>query len=164
LIELLVVVLIVGILAAYSIPQYNKSVETSYAESAASTVFMIGQAQRMFELDNNNTVINGQFIDACNAKCCTGGGCGEPARDRCQLVACRYLSKQRWQDLNYYFQAGTNVTCGLSVGCNSGASKIACTKRKPGTAAPYGNWGYIYCSDGVLKWDLGANGPPEIKY
>jgi len=162
LVELLVVVLIVGILAAISVPQYNKSVETSKAEAAASTLTMIGQAQRMFQLDLGSYVANGTMADSCNSKCCWGGGCSEPATDRCQLVACKYLASQPWDGASYYFQAGTSVTCGVSASCPSGASRIACARRQGASAEPYASWGYIYCSDGSIKWDS-AKGTPEFK-
>lgn len=161
LVELLVVVLIVGILSAISIPQYNKSVETSKAESAASTLTMIGQAQRMFQLDSGSYVSNGTLVDACNSKCCRGGGCSESSTDRCQLVACKYLASQVWEGGNYYFQAGTSVTCGVSASCGS-ATRIACARRQNTTNEPYASWGYIYCSDGSVKWDS-AKGTPEFK-
>ncbi len=58
LVELMVVVLIIGILGAIMIPGYTKSVETSKADDAASVVMMLGQADRMFKVDNNAFVAN----------------------------------------------------------------------------------------------------------
>jgi len=162
LIELLVVVLIVGVLAAFSIPKYNHTVETSKAEAAAGTIIMLGQAQRMFQLDQGSYVSNGTLTNTCNSKCCAGGGCGESASNTCQLVACKYLASQTWDGGNYYFQAGTNVTCGVSASCGT-ASRIACARRQNSTQAPYKDWGYIYCSDGSLKFDA-TKGTPEVAF
>jgi prepilin-type N-terminal cleavage/methylation domain-containing protein len=162
LVELLVVVLIVGILAAFSIPKYNHTVETSRAENAAATLIMIGQANRMFQLDLGQYANNGTLSDTCNsASCCSGSCSASQRRDRCQLIACKYLASQPWSNGNYYFQAGTNVSCGVSASC-SGSSRIACARRQGAASASYNSWGYIYCSDGSLKWD-NTKGTPEIK-
>ncbi|MFH1723145.1 MAG: type II secretion system protein [Elusimicrobiota bacterium] len=159
LIELLVVVLIIGILGALSMTHYAKTVETSKADDAASVVKIIGTANRMFQLDNGNYVNNGTINNVCNATACSGS-----SYDRCQLVACKYLASQKWDGLPYSFDAGQNVSCGLSLSCST-AKRIACAKRsttQPGgtNSAPYKNWGYIYCSDGTIQTASTAPVPP----
>lgn len=52
LIEMLTVVLIVGILAAVALPQYEKSVETSRASEAISMVRNIRDAQQIYYMSN----------------------------------------------------------------------------------------------------------------
>jgi len=153
LLELLVVVLIIGILSALSIPQYNKTVESAKADDAGGVVKMIGQTNRMFRLDNGNYVSNGTLSDTCNSATCVNG-----SFDRCQLIACNYLASQKWTDQPYYFQAGRSVSCGLSSSCGA-ATAIACARRQGGSS-PYSSWGYIFCSDGTIAYDTGSTGPP----
>lgn len=52
LIEMLTVVLIVGILAAVALPQYEKSVETTRASEAISMVRNIRDAQQIYYMSN----------------------------------------------------------------------------------------------------------------
>ena len=52
LIELLVVVLIIGILSAVALPQYEKSVEKSRAAEAATLVRAIADAETLYHLAN----------------------------------------------------------------------------------------------------------------
>ena len=84
LVELLVVVLIVGILAAVSIPQYVKTVESARADDAATTLRMIGTAHRMFKLDRRKYITSGKTLKSnCSTK-----KCDSAKTDSCQLVAC----------------------------------------------------------------------------
>ena len=63
-VELLVVVTIIGILAAVSIPQYVKTMETSKSDDAAALVQMIAVANRMYASDNSMTYVNGPMTTA----------------------------------------------------------------------------------------------------
>jgi len=164
LIELLVVVLIVGILAAFSIPQYTKAVESAKADDAAGILKAIGTANRMFRLDNGQYVSSGKLDDACNTKCCydgPSGSCGESQNDVCQLIACNYLGSQPWDSLSYEYRAGTNPSCGGGI-----SGEIACAKRCSGTspcttATPYSTWGYGMSSVGKVTAYPSSGGPPE---
>ena len=130
LIELLVVVLIVGILMALGIPQYTRTIESAKADTAAATVKMIGQANRMYKLDNP-FYASGRLQDSCNnsAQTCSG------AIGACKLVACKYLASQKWDGLDYIYYAGDPAA---SDPCGLGATRVAaCAKRcagKSGTA------------------------------
>jgi len=107
LIELMVVVLIVGILAALSIPQYSKTVETAKADDAAATVKSLASAGRMFKLDHGNYVTDGVIDDSCNSKCCFGDTnpvCAQTEFDVCQLVACNYLGSAKYSTQAYAFR------------------------------------------------------------
>ncbi len=147
LIELLVVVLIIGILVGIGIPQYTKAMETAKADDASSTVKMLGTTNRMFRIDNDNLVSNGVVRNSCNTQSCSG------SRDRCQLIACKYLAQQDWDNKPYTFQVGTSVSCGL------GASGLACAKRKPGFGK-YSSWGYVVDAYGKVTAYPISNGPP----
>ncbi len=58
LVELLVVVLIIGILAAIALPQYNKAVEKSRATQALSVLSSIYAAQKTYFLENEQYALN----------------------------------------------------------------------------------------------------------
>ncbi len=54
LIELLVVVLIIGILSAIALPQYEKAVEKTRAVNMISLIKPISQAVQVYYLNNNS--------------------------------------------------------------------------------------------------------------
>lgn len=145
LVELLVVVLIIGILGAIMIPGYTKSVESSKADDAAAIVMMLGQANRMFRVDNANFAA-GTLSDSCNSGTCAAG-----ATDVCQLVRCNYVGARKWNSnavdpdgLAYSFQVGNGVSCGL------GGSGIACARRVGAASSVYNAWGYVMSADGIV--------------
>ena len=150
LVELVVVVLIIGILGALMIPGYTKSVESAKADDAAAIVQMIGQANRMFRLDNNSYVQSGYITDACNATACTAGSTAT-----CQLVACNYLGSRKWDGLAYRYQAGGNINCSVGGAPNG----IACAKRDSSATSPYNTWGYVMSQAGVVTNYNGAPAP-----
>lgn len=158
LVELVVVVLIIGILGAIMIPGYTKSVESSKADDAAGVVMMIGQANRMFRVDNNSYVQNGTLSDSCNSTACSAGSTAT-----CQLVACNYLGARKWDSkavdttsgLPYSYQVGSSVNCGIP-GATSG---IACGKRSVAPSATYDAWGYVMDASGIVREYNGAPQP-----
>ena len=124
LIELLVVVLIIGILASVGIPSYFKTVETAKANDAVAMTSMIGNAYRMFLVDNPGAFMNGTIANGCNPPAtCAGLG----ATDVCRLVACNYVAPQDWGNNAYSFTVG-------------GAA--ACTSDRNG--GTYDGWGYSF--------------------
>ncbi|HAH07918.1 MAG TPA: hypothetical protein DCM05_15575 [Elusimicrobia bacterium] len=147
LVELIVVVLIVGVLAAFGIPQYTRTIETSKAEDAASIVKIIGMANRMFYIDKNSYA-SGKLKNNCINNTCTG-------TDACALIGCRYLASMDWDGKPYEFQAVGNTTnpCGH---CGS-SNIIACAKRCNGpspctTNSKYTTWCYGMNKDGVMDY------------
>jgi type II secretion system protein G len=130
LIELLVVVMIIGILAFIGIPQYLKTVETSKAQDAQSMVNMIGQATRMYNLNNP-----GQWPPA-------GQLSGTHA-----LVTGNYISQQDWGNLPYsYFSA-------------SDANNAAYCNRN-GAKSPYNSWGYnVYVNGAITAFGTNTPAP-----
>ena len=63
LIELLVVVLIIGILSAVALPQYEKSVEKSRATQAMTLVKSIADAQKIYYMANGKYAENFEDLD-----------------------------------------------------------------------------------------------------
>ncbi len=63
LIELLVVVLIIGILVAVALPQYQKAVEKSKATQAITMLKSLGQAQMAYHLANGTSAEKFEELD-----------------------------------------------------------------------------------------------------
>ncbi len=150
LIELMVVVLIIGILAAVAVPSYMKSVETAKADDAVALVNMIGTTNKMFALDHGNNYIVGTFPMFANT------GCGnQPCQptlytNACNLVWCKYLADQNFGSKPYTFYACNGK---LSAPCgNSGAPAglYSAGARNKSLSAPYFAWGYTQNSQGVI--------------
>lgn len=155
LIELLVVVLIIGILAAASVPSYLKSVEVTKADDAVALVNMIGTTNKMFALDHSNQYVVGTFPITVNTGCGTGVcPTSGPYTNACTLVWCKYLSDQNFGSKPYTFYAcsPTGGGCGTSGGTNATAG----ARRKTGT---YAAWGYAQDASGVIT-GYGALVPP----
>jgi prepilin-type N-terminal cleavage/methylation domain-containing protein len=153
LIEMLVVVLIIGILAAIAIPSYLKSVETTKADDAVALVNMIGTTNKMFALDHSNAYVTGTFPTAANTGCgvvaCPTSG---PYTNPCMLVWCKYLADQ-----NYGSKPYTLYACDPAGACTTGgAGKTAGAQRKTGA---YSVWGYAQDSQGVITNYGGAPAP-----
>jgi prepilin-type N-terminal cleavage/methylation domain-containing protein len=91
LIELIVVVLIIGILASMGMPYYFKTVETSKATDAVAIGHLLGNANRMYLIDNPPPApgISGQVTNGCNGVACTA------ASGACKLIACSYVATPR---------------------------------------------------------------------
>lgn len=141
LIELIVVVLIMGILASMGMPYYFKTVETSKATNSIALAHMIGNANRMYKLDNPAAYMSGPVSNSCNPPLtCTG------ATGACRLVACNYVAPQDWGSGSYDYFA-CNGTTGAS--CCATAAAVSCTRRKAGASAPYSGWGYWFSEVGA---------------
>ena len=129
LIELIVVVLIIGILAAVGIPQYLKTVETVKAEEAATLVRMLGGANRMLALDSGNYPSYGKLANGCGTNCTNPGAVSAA----CKLITCKYIIPQDWNSKAYEFFA-----CRSSDGAGTGCCAqffSACARRKPASLA-----------------------------
>ncbi len=134
LIELMVVVLIIGILASMGVPYYYKTVETTKAENSVAIGHLLGNAYRMFLIDNPGTTISGQVTNSCNTTSCSTGDLSA-----CRLVRCSYVAQQDWQNSSYNFFVGPG-SCGVGA--------TSCTRRNGGNA-PYSTWGYNFGTDGA---------------
>jgi len=156
LIELIVVVLVLGVLAAFAIPQYLRSMEDSYAVDAAKDISALSRANQMYAADHNNTYATGLMTNACNTAPCTNSGAV------CDLVACRYIAAQDWDSKPYsYSVAGPDVG---SSGCPHG--QPCCTTGN--CAARNSNRSCWMSQDWAYSFDMkqgaltvtGHNSPP----
>ncbi len=154
LIELLVVVIIIAILAATAIPQYQKTVETSKASDAQTTVAAVGTANRMFAVDNPSTTSGGMFQAGKISN--NSGACPTAAVDGAgdNLVFCKYLASSDWAGKPYTFYA-CDPSNGAGGGCCA-AGMIACATRKSG--GPSGSSCWMYSADATNKLSAGTSG------
>ena len=143
LIELVVVVLIIGILTSISMPYYYKTIETSKATDSLALGHMLGNAYRMYLLDNPGDTLSGSLSNDCNGKKCAD------ASGACKLVACSYVAQQDWDSSSYIY----------SVGGSCGGA--ACTKRDGGSGN-YSGWGYNFGMDGSCTPQGGAPDCPRF--
>ncbi len=134
LIEMVVVVLIMGILASIGVPYYYKTVETSKATDSVAIGHMLGNAYRMFQLDNPGASLNGQVTNGCNSGACSTGD-----TSACRLVRCNYVARQDWGASAYNFYVGAG---------SCGGGNVSCTRRGSGASANYSGWGYNFSDTG----------------
>ncbi|MEI7527454.1 MAG: type II secretion system protein [Elusimicrobiota bacterium] len=133
LIELMVVVLIIGTLAVISLSYYSKTVETSKATESVGLAQGVGNAYRVFQIDNPNWLLSGQLSNACNAYTCAT----VPRGSACRMLACGYVATQDWDNSPYNYFVGASCGVGMS----------ACSRRNGGIA-PYDSWGYNFDQSG----------------
>lgn len=149
LIELIVVVLIIGILAAFGIPQYLRTVESSKADDAVSTINMIGTTNKMFALDHQGVYVAGQFTSACGAGACPAVAPPGPYNGACALVYCKYLQDQDWATRPYDYYACNGAAAGACGGLGGG-NQVSGAKRKAAASSPYNSWGYTMNTSGAV--------------
>lgn len=156
LIELVVVVLIIGILASFGIPQYLKTVETSKADDAVSTINMIGTTNKMFALDHSGVYATGTFNAACGT-----GSCAAPW-SACDLVYCKYLADQDWASRPYDYAAcngAVSAACATMSGAVGTGNQVSAARRKATASSPYNTWAYGMNTSGVIT-AYGTNPAP----
>lgn len=163
LVELIVVCVIIGVLAAFSIPKYLLTVESSKADSASTLVKMIASTNRMFAIDHAGVYASGQLTTACGGAVCPTTPTNPAAA--CDLVACKYLAADDYDNKPWLYAAAPNGACPLNA---SGSGLIACAiRRTSGTGstniAPYNGWGYGMSLAGAFSCTPacgGAGNPP----
>ncbi len=157
LIELVVTVMIIGILAAFAVPEYLRTVENGRADDAVAISNMIGTTNRMFALDHSGFFVAGQFAAACGAGVCPAV-VNATQNNPCVLVWCRYLSDQDWGNKPYTFDACDGSVAGACAGMGAG-TQVSGAHRLAGAGAPYNGWGYTMNTAGVITAFGGAPAP-----
>jgi prepilin-type N-terminal cleavage/methylation domain-containing protein len=148
LIELVVVVLIMGILSSMGVPYYYKTIETSRATDSVAIGHLLGNANRMYQLDRPAAEwVSGQITNTCNGyTTCTQTT--PPAGSACRLVACGYVAQQDWNNASYDFFV-CNGAAGGGFCATSGTERgVASVRRKSGAPTDYSGWGYAFYSSG----------------
>ena len=163
--EQVVVCLLIGILAAFAIPRYSKTMESNKAQAAASIMNMVGTANRMYSLTHSGNYLTGQLTTtACktNLRACGSNG------NACDLIACKYLAQNDWDNIPYSIAAvANNGGCPLTgMQASTNLPMFACAQRRNSvtggtgltTTRPYLAWGYFMMSDGtfICIWDQGT--------
>lgn len=146
LMELLVVILIIGILAAFAIPNYLRSMEDSKADDAAALVNMVATTNRMYALDHNGAYVSGLLTSSCGSASCAGNG------NACDLVNCKYLAASDYDQKPYVVSEGPG-SCGSGI--------VACARRRTSGPAgassyPYTQWGYNVDANGAITCTMGG--------
>lgn len=155
LVEMVVVVLIIGILASFGIPQYLRTVEVGKADDAVSTMNMIGTTNKMFALDHGGLYAVGQFTTACGTGACPAAG----PYTQCALVLCKYLADQDWASRPYDYWACNGAAAGDCGGMPVPGNPIAAANRKDTATGDYASWGYTMNTSGVITLQNGAPAP-----
>ncbi len=144
LIELLVVVLIIGILSAIALPQYNKAVLKSRAATGFARLAALDQAQTAYHLANGiwATEVDDLGVGVKGVEChaCEGNAC----------VFCQGFNAKTGQGLFFEWQgfaasAQKRWVCAALIG-NEAAQSICQSYYQEwrGTNAPYDQNGYTY--------------------
>lgn len=158
LIELVVVVLIMGILASVSVPYYYKTVETSKATDSVALGHLLGNANRMFRLDQPAATMSGSVTNSCNTYTCAT----VPANSGCRLIACGYVAQQDWNQASYDFYVCNGGNGGPCCGSSGTELGVSCTRRKAGASGAYANWGYRFYNSGRCEELGGAPSCPKF--
>lgn len=144
LIELLVVVLIIGILSAIALPQYNKAVLRSRAATGFARLSALDQAQTAYhlangiyatEVDDLGVGVKGVMCHACEDNAC---------------VYCQGFNAKAGQGLFFEWQgirasAKKRWVCAALIGYEAAQSICRSYYQEwRGTTAPYDQKGYTY--------------------
>jgi len=156
LMELMVVVMILGALAAFAVPQYLRAVEISKADDAVSLTIQIGTANKMFALGHKGFYAAGDFTASCGAGVCPVAVAATQA-DPCVLVWCEYLVDQDWANRPYGHSACDGAAAGSCAGLGSG--NFIAGARRNGGSSPYSSWGFTMSVPGTIAAYNGAPAP-----
>ncbi len=160
LVELIVVVMIVGVLAAFAVPQYVRTVENSKLDDALAIVQMVGTTNRMYALEHSNTYLSGKLTGSS----CNTGTCPTTGTTACDLVRCQYLAGQNWDASPYeVWAAPGNAAC---TGCPASGNAVACAKRRAGASpgtnnGSYTSWGWAVNAQGTVTACSSGGGQPS---
>ena len=155
LIELIVVVLIIGVLAAAGIPRYQKTVETAKAEEAQTLLRLVYNANRMYVINN---------CPSTSTCYCNEAGEGDASlTTNCPVSGTSLVAGNYIQNLNSPTRAYIYDTADDASATNYVARARRRTGASPGTNnSPYNTpWEYQITAAGVISAFGGAPSPSQ---
>ena len=149
LVETLMVVLIIGILTAVALPQYQRAVaKAEYARAQATAATLIRGMDVYYETYKQYTPVM-ENLDVTIDFTSQTKDCSD------ESTSCAYSSTKRWGYCSlgksgYLFCRNTKNTLryykfAANYSSSSWAGKSACNARTDGAAAPADDWNYKFC-------------------
>ncbi len=177
--ELVIVLFVLGIIAALAAKQMIGTVTNERAQTAATRLTALGLANRRYAFDHDGKFVHrlrklGSLFECDNAECLP---CDGPVCPSCNLIACKYVDKMAVTDPNFYLNAVSPESglpaCGIPQP-EKGSPIIACASQGSLTEeedddakgqtryrVEYLGWAYTYHKDGTTRPHGGA--PIPIK-
>jgi len=159
LVELVVVGVIIGILAAIAVSQATKVMESTRARDAMTTVIHLGNAHRMLILETKYKTVSGQLKNETDTDSCQKLLAAGSAR---ALIKCNFAADQDWGGVdkhntyNFYLCSVATQTGGdCCTKLSDTAEIVACGKRNSDSKTPPSGgsdkWTYVYDVNGLCR-------------
>jgi prepilin-type N-terminal cleavage/methylation domain-containing protein len=120
LVEMVIVIIIIGILAALAFPQFSKTKEHAIGKEAIVNLKLIAAAEKIYRMESTN-----QFYSSCQCLCSgTGAGCCDNTTNGCNYYLKLGLTPQNW---NYSSTGAASTFSSTATRTATGGSYSGCT-------------------------------------